>query len=147
MALRLLLLLAVAASLSACVVKTETVTGTIVYPPGTKAEAPDSYGTEAERPSGAAARPTYERTADPYQHAVLCAAAQSKLLDLNSYMLTRQGLYDMEDAIDAWTDIALTEGADRGYSETEVRSEIRRTKQSLSSRQADHAANGCVVSQ
>ena len=131
--------------LGACVVGTETVTGTIVYPPGTKAEAGNTYGTEAARPTGAAARPAYEHATDNYRHAVTCAAAETKLLQLNSYMLTRQNLYDMQEAIDTWTGVAVTEGASDDVTEDAVRSDIRRTAQSLSGRQADHAANGCVV--
>lgn len=133
--------------LGACIgYRSESVTGTIVYPPGaTVREAPDQYGTEVDRPRGEAARPAYRRESDPYLHAVRCAASQTKLLQLNTYMLTRQGLYDMEDAIDAWSDIAISLGAERNLSPGQVESEIAGLARTLPGREADRIAGGCVA--
>ena len=124
----------------------ETVTGTIVYPPGYgKPEKPETYGTEAPKPTGAAARPVFDEPKDSYVNAVRCAASQEKLLRLNTYMVTRQNLYDMEDAIEAWTDLAVHLGAERGLTENQVEREIWRMADALPGREANRISLGCVV--
>lgn len=141
--------LALALPLVAACVKTETVVGTIVYPPGQgpQAESPDDYGTGVERPTGAAAKPAYRRPTDDYQMAVDCAAAQRKLMTLNSYMVTREDLYDMEDAARAWTGTAIDIGAERGLTAGQVVDAIERRTAKLGSHEADRISAACIVTE
>lgn len=135
--------------LAGCIVGySESSRGTVIYPAEVvesgAVETPDSYGTGVERPTGQASRVYYDEVQDPYQQAVQCAASQEALLRMDTYMVTRQNLYDMQDSIWMWTNLAIERGAERGITEAQTRNSIARMSQALKGREANRVALGCV---